>query len=241
VRRAVLIVAVLASLAGIALAAEGAYQTSEYTLTQKHKARPTGEHFAFDYVNPDDPDAKPPAVEKVVTILPRGSRYDPSVPGSCTASDAELTAQGAAACPEDSAVGGGVITVDTGVPGPGRIVTADAQFFNNAEDPEGEFIYLNTVRDTGARTVVRADVTRRRTITVAPLLPGIPPDGGAIDTVDVDVAKVVRTIDGERRGYITTPPRCPRSKSWVARVRFTYDGDYSQTVPTANGCRRRAG
>jgi len=241
VRRAPLILAVLALVAGVALAAEGPYQTSEYTLTKKRPAHPTGEHFKFDYVNPDDPDAKPPAVKKVVTILPRGAHYDASVPGSCTASDAELMAQGAAACPEDSAVGGGVITVDTGVPGPGRIVTADAEFFNNAEDPEGEFIYLNTIRDTDARTVVRADVTRRRTITVAPMLPGTPPDGGAIDTVDVEVAKVVRTVDGERRAYITTPPRCPESKTWIARVRFSYDGDYSQTVATPNDCRRRAG
>ena len=240
-RRALLIGAVLAGLAGIALATEGPYQTSEYTLTKKRTARPAGEHFVFDYVNPEDSDAKPPAVKKVVTILPRGGRYDASVPGSCTASDEELTAQGAAACPADSAIGGGVITVDTGVPGPARIVTADTEFFNNAEDPEGEFIYLNTIRDTGARTVLRADVTRRRTVTVAPFLPGTPADGGAIDTVDVEVAKVVRTIDGQRRAYITTPPRCPRSRTWFARVRFTYDGDYSQTVATPNGCRRRAG
>ena len=64
----------------------------------------------------------------------------------------------------------GVEPYDVGVPGPGRIVTADTEFFNNAEDPEGEFIYLNTVRGTGARTVVRADVTRRRTITTSPML-----------------------------------------------------------------------
>ncbi len=239
--RRLLILAVLAGFAAVAVAAEGPYQTSEYTLTQKRPARPTGEHFQFDYVNPDDPDAKPPAVKKVVTILPRGARYDASVPGSCTASDEELTLEGAAACPEDSAIGGGVITVDSGVPGPGRFVTADTEFFNNAEDPEGEFIYVNTIRDTDARTVLRADVTRRRTITVAPMLPGTPPDGGAIDTVDVDVAKVVRTIDGERRAYITTPQRCRRSKTWFARVRFIYDGDYSQTVATPNSCRRRAG
>ena len=188
-------------------------------------------------MNPEDPDAKPPVVKEVVTILPKGSRYDPSVPGSCTASDEELMLQGAAACPEDSRVGGGVITVDSGMPGPARIVTADTEFFNNAEDPEGEFIYLNTVRDTGARTVVRADVTTRRTITTAPMLPGTPPDGGAIDTVDVEVLKIARTIDGERRAYITTPPRCPRNRTWFARVQFSYDDDYSQTVATPNSCK----
>ena len=240
-RRALLIVAVLAVIAGVALAAKAPYQTSEYTLSQQRTDRPTSERFKFDYVNPDDSEAKPPAVKKVVTILPKGAHYDASVPGSCTASDAELMAQGAAACPEDSRIGGGVITVDSGVPGPARIVTADTEFFNNAEDPEGEFIYLNTVRDTEARTVIRADVTRRRTITVAGMLPGTPPDGGAVDTVDVEVLKIARRIDGERRAYITTPPRCRMSGTWFARVRFIYDGDYSQTVTTPNTCRRRQG
>ncbi len=230
---------VLGATAIAVMAEEPPYQTSEYTLTQERTVRPTGEHFVFDYVNPEDPEAKPPAVRRVVTILPKGARYDASVPGSCTASDEELMLQGAAACPEDSRVGGGVITVDTGMPGPARIVTADTEFFNNAEDPEGEFIYLNTVRDSGLRTVVRADVTRRRTITDAPMLPGTPPDGGAIDTVDVEVEKVVRTVDGVRRGYITTPARCPRSRTWFARVRFVYDDDYSQTIATPNRCKRR--
>jgi hypothetical protein len=239
VRLAGLASALFAVGAAIALAGEASYQSSEYTLDQKRPARPAAEHFQFDYVNPDDPEAKPPVVKKVVTILPKGARYDASVPGSCTASDAELMAQGAAACPEASRIGGGVITVDTGVPGPARIVTADTEFFNNAEDPEGEFIYLNTVRGTGARTVVRADVTKRRTITTSPMLPGTPPDGGAIDTVDVVVARVVRRIDGRRRAYITTPAECPRSRTWVARVKFSYDGDESQTVPTDNRCRRK--
>jgi hypothetical protein len=232
--------ALMAVAAGVAPAVEDdPYQTSEYTLTETRPARATSEHFQFDYVNPDDAEAKPPAVKQVVTILPRGARYDASVPGSCTATDEELMLQGAAACPADSAIGGGVITVDTGLPGPARIVTADTQFFNNAEDPEGEFIYLNTVRGTDARTVVRADVTQRRTITTAPMLPGTPPDGGAIDTVDVEVAKVVRTVDGEQRAYITTPPRCRRSRTWFARVRFVYDDEYSQTVATPNSCTRR--
>ena len=236
--RALVTAAVLALCAAVALAAEPPRQTSSYTLSQKRPGKATAEHFKFDYVNPDGEGDKPPAVRRVVTILPRGARYDPSVPGSCTAGDEELMAQGGAACPADSAIGGGVITVDTGVPGPGRFVTADTEFFNNAEDPDGEFIYVNTVRGTGARTVIRADVTRRRTITDADMLPGTPPEGGAIDTVDVTVSKVVKTVDGTRRAYITTPPRCPRGRRWITKVAFTYDDDYTQTVATPNRCRR---
>jgi hypothetical protein len=234
--------AAFAAASGIASAVDGSRQSASYTLDSKRPNAGTGERFVFDYVNPDDPESKPPAVTRVVTTLPRGSRYDVSVPGSCTASDEELQLQGAAACPADSAIGGGVVTVDTGLPGPARIVTADVEFFNNAEDPGGEFIYLNTVRGSAARTVMRADVDGRKTITQAPLLPGTPPDGGAIDTVDLRVSKISRVIDGVRRHYITTPRRCPKSRTWMTQVSFTYgDGaDYTQVVPTATPCRRKA-
>jgi hypothetical protein len=229
----------LALAAAVAPAADSPYQTSTYTLSAKRPASPTAERFKFDYVNPDDPAAKPRAVTRVVTILPRGARYDTSVPGSCTASDEELELQGGAACPPDSAIGGGVVTVDTGAPDPGRIVTADVEFFNNAEDTDGEFIYVNTVRGSTARTVIRADVTKRRTVTNLDMLPGTPPDGGAIDTVDVVVAKVVRTIGGKRRSYIRTPRRCRAGRRWIAKVRFSYGDDYSQLVTTPNPCKRR--
>jgi len=228
-----------ASLAAIAVAGPSdSRQDASYSLSETRVARSTGEHFLFDYRNPDDAAGKPPAVQRVVTILPRGARYNPAVPGSCTASDAELMAQGAAACPPDSAIGGGVVTVDTGVEGPGRIVTADVEFFNNATDPDGEFIFVNTVRDSQARTVIRADVTKRETITDAGMLPGTPPDGGSIDTVDIHVDNV--SSDG--RDYITTPPVCRGRKGdrhWTARVAFTYADGVTQTVPTHTPCSGR--
>ncbi len=229
--------ALVAVYAGIAPAQDAARQTSSYTLSSKLPGQSTAERFRFDYVNPDDPDGKPPAVRRVETILPHTARYDTSVPGSCTASDAELMTRGSAVCPADSAIGGGVVTVDAGTPG--EKVTADVEFFNNAEDPDGEFIYLNTVRGTGARTVIRADVTLRRTITPVDMLPGAPPDGGAIDTVDVTVADVSRTVDGVRRHYITNPKRCPADGRWTARVSFAYEDGVTQTVPTTNRCARR--
>ena len=228
------LVLALTALPALAFAGDGgSRQSSDYTLSQERPSSPTSEHFVFDYVNPNDPEAKPPAVEKVVTRLPNTAHFDSSVPGSCTATDAELMAQGADACPESSAIGGGVITVDTGVPGPGRFITADTLFFNNAEDPDGEFIYLNTARGTEGRTVIRADVTRRRTITgVFPPLPGTPPDGGSIDTVDVTVADVRSGGDA----FITTPRQCPQDGSWRPAVRFSYQDGVTQTVASEAPC-----
>jgi hypothetical protein len=229
----------LASALGVMLLGGGAValagysrQESHYTLSQHRPHHGTSEHFVFDYRNPDDPSGKPPAVRRVVTILPRHAHYDPSIPGSCKASDAELMALGGQACPRNSAIGGGVVTVDTGAPGPGRIVTADVEFFNNATDRRGEFIYVNTVRGTDARTVIRANVKRRKTVTNAGMLPGTPPDGGAIDTVDLKVS----AVHSKSGNYITTPRRCPARGFWKTKVRFTYADDVTQTVPDHSRC-----
>jgi hypothetical protein len=231
-RRLALLAVGCVLLSGAAIAAGPTdRQTASFTLTETRPGAPTSERFVFDYVNPDDGDAKPPAVSRVVTILPRGARYDTSAPDVCTASDAELIAQGGRACPPGSAIGGGVVTIDTGLPGPARIVTVDVEFFSNAD----EFIYVNTVRGTEVRTIIRADVTRRQTITDAGSLPGTPPDGGAIDTVDFHVDNVTR--DG--RNYLTTPPVCRGRRDdphWTARVAFTYGDGVTQTVPTHTPC-----
>jgi len=223
----------LGAAAPLALAqGETAYQTSSYTLSQERPGKTSSERFVFDYVDPADPAGKPPAVQRVTTILPKGARYDTSAPESCDAGDAELIAAGSSACPDGSRIGGGVVTVDTGAPEPGRIVTADVEFLN----APGEFIYVNTVRGSGARTIIRAEVTDRLTITETGMLPGTPPEGGSIDTVDVTVEGVSRIVDGERRRYITTPPRCPKDRSWTARVRFEYGDGTAQTMATENKC-----
>lgn len=241
-RTAIVATAAVLSCAGAVFAADGPRQTASFELTQSKPGTSTGEHLVFDYVNPDDPNAKPPAVSRVVTVLPRGARFDVSVPDSCPADDAALIAQGSAACPPGSIVGGGVVTVDTGAPPPLRIVTADVEFINNAADPDGELIYLNTVRGTGARTVIRADAAPRRGTVDVGMLPGAPPDGGSIDTVDVSLDAISRTIDGERRSYIATPKRCRGRRSdphWTTRVEFTYADGVTQTVRTPTPCTKR--
>jgi hypothetical protein len=214
---------------------DGSRQAARYSLSQHQPGKSTGERFVVDYVNPDDSTGKPPAVRRVVTVLPLKSRYDTSVPGLCTATDAELMVEGAAACPRDSRIGGGVVTVDTGFPGPGRFVEAEIEFFNNTD----ELIFLNTVRDSDARTVIRSELRGRKRITVVdPPLPGSPPDGGAIDTVDVSIGAISRIRDGERRNYIKTPPHCPPRGFWITATRFVYADGVGQTVKNRVRCER---
>src|SRR4051794_31521492 len=130
---------------------QGDYQHAVFRLTEHRSSHPTGERFVIDYSNPRDPAAKPVPVRHVTATLPRGARIDTGVPAPCGASDADLVARGAAACPPASRVGRGTGTVDTGFPGPGRSVAADVDVFNT----RGGFLTINTVRTPHYRNVFR--------------------------------------------------------------------------------------
>jgi RTX calcium-binding nonapeptide repeat (4 copies) len=229
--------AILASLAcalmpAAASAEAGSRQSAELRFLDGEPGVPTGITLNIDYVNPSDPGAKPPAVRKVVQDLAEGAQIDTSVPARCTASDAQLMLQGAQACPAGSRVGAGMITIDTGFPEPGRFIVADVVFLNNTN----QLIFVSTDRGSGARVVTRSAVEGRRVTTDAPPLPGAPPDGGAIDVVQVRLDEISHVVGGVRRGYITTPGGCPDSRAWTNSVAFTYADGVSQTVNTASTC-----
>jgi hypothetical protein len=212
-------------------------QAAALLLTSSEPGASSGWTFEVDYVNPIDPEGKPPAVRRVVTQLAPGAGFDTSVPARCAASDAELMAQGVAACPADSKVGEGYIRIDTGLAEPGRFIEADVTFLNAAT----EVIFLSTERQSGSRVVTRSTIEGGRTISMAPLLPGTPPDGAAIDIARVHLVAVSRKVDGEVRSYVSTPPGCPASGVWANSIEFTYADGASQTVDSPSPCSVAAG
>jgi hypothetical protein len=216
----------------VAGAQTGSRQSAVLRFTEQGPGTPSALMLAIDYVNPSDPSAKPPAVRTVVEQLAAGAQIDTAVPARCSASDAELMAQGSNACPAESRVGSGTIRIDTGFPEPGRYIDADVVFLNNTN----ELIFVSTERGSGARVVTRSEVRGGQIVNSAPTLPGTPPDGGAIDVVQVRLDSVTRKIGGARRGYVTTPGECPPSRSWSNSVTFTYADGISQTVSTASPC-----
>jgi hypothetical protein len=225
--------ALLATVAGFgalaAAAGENSRQTADSGLTAQRTAGPTGTRTAIDYFDPGDRGGKPPAVRKVELRLPRGTRIDTSVSVRCKASDAELMAQGADACPKRSSVGGGFLRLDTGVPGPGRYQDGDVKLLNN----DSELIFLSTTRDGGAHVVTRAKVRGRTIVTGVPVLPGAPPDGAALDKARTHLERI--TVDGH--AYIRTPAHCPPRGHWTVRHRFTYDDGVIQVVRSPTPCR----
>lgn len=232
---AALIVAVL-TVPTAAGAAKPRLETYRDTFTTTTPNASAGRHFQVEFVNPDDPEAKPPAVQHVALRLHPGSRFDTATIERCGASDPELMALGADACPAKSRVGTNLVVVDTGFPEPGRFATTDFVFFN-AKD---QLILLGTVRGTGARVVIRGRLRGNALDIDVPPLPGTPPDGGADKRERAVFLAASSTRDGRRRNYLTTPPTCPASGRWTHRVTYTYRDGVTQTGTAFSPCTNRA-
>lgn len=202
-------------------------QTDSTLFTTQRVNSPTGLGISIDYFNPQDRAAKPPAVRKIVTRLQPGTRIDPSVVAQCD--DVRALA---GACPPGSQVGGGVIQIDTGLPGPGRILTEDTVLFAG----QGSIIFLTRDRLTGAKLANDAVVSGSTMTSTVPPLPGTPPDGGALKLIQLHIDAISRGSGAGRRSLVTTPASCPRSRRWINQGTFAYADGVTQTVSASSAC-----
>ena len=212
--------------ASAAAVSESPRQTYSERFTTDLSSTSTGRMYTIDFFNPDDPEAKPHSFSHLHVELADGARFDTTALPQCKASDAELMAVGESACPEGSRVAEDETVIDTGIPGPGRLVTTDIVFFNNQD----ELVLIATTRDTGARVVLRAQVGENTIDLDTPMLPGTPPEGGA--------AKSQRGQWEARPGFLTTPPTCPESGFWTNRITWTYRDGVEQTEESRSPCRQ---
>ena len=228
------------ALAVVALAAQASAvsepprQTYNDRFTTEVPGASAGRAYAIEWVNPADPEGRPHSFSHLHVELADGARFDTSAIPYCEASDAELMAAGASACPPESKVATDETLIDTGFPAPGRYFTSDFVFFNNKD----ELILLATVREIGARVVLRAQVGENTIDLDVPMLPGTPPDGGAAKRQigQWDPRSSVR--DGRQVNYLTTPPTCPASRFWVNRVTYTYRDGVKQTAESKSPCKQ---
>lgn len=191
----------------------------------------TGRHFEVDIFDPADREAKPPAVRRVLLELAEGSRFNTGDLPQCDASDSELVSQGAEACPAESQVGAGPIQIDTGFPGPGRMLISDTTFFNNQD----ELIILSNV--DGVRVPLRGKIRENTLEIEIPPLPGTPPDGGADSGENIMFTRKSTTLpDGTVANYLTTPPVCPDSGIWINRLTYTFADGVKQSFTSLSPC-----
>jgi len=227
-----------AAITTFAVAAEAAIAqqagvTYSDQFTTREPGAQSGRHNVNRYFNAADPEAKPPPLKHLRIELPPGARFDTGALPECMASDAELAARGAAACPGATKLGDEVYLFDTGFPEPNRHVTTDIDFFNERDG----IIIVSRERSTGSNLILHGKVTPRTYDLEYTPLPGTPPDGGANRSEDARFL----AARGPGGPYLTTPPTCPPSGSWTFRATFTYMNGEVLDRESRSPCRRAAG
>jgi len=229
---ALALVALLA--ASASSAAGGERQEVRSALTTKRPGASTGTRMEMRFVDPADPAGKPYAVDRVVVVSPRGARIDHDAVPQCTASDAELMARGADACPAGSQVQSGWLVLDTGSPiGAGRLIRFRSATFN----APGGFVSIGEAEEFAFRGVVRSYTDGRKVTVDYAEAPGFGgPDSQAAMTTMVTHGPPRGT---KRRPLLRTPPSCPRSGRWTIRFTFIYHDGVRETERTRAPCRRK--
>jgi hypothetical protein len=198
-----------------ALAASTPAGDFSFQFTTGQPSVPAGVEFRQLYKNPDDPDAKPSAVRAFLFGAPEGTVFDGSAVPACNATDQQFQQMGKAACPADTVVGGGFITVMTGIPGE-QPFPSDATVFNSGDG----IIELFTDKSTGAFLAIERPKFRGTNAfedTDIAVTPGGPPDGMSAAREAYLAFPLTRGADG--RPFITTPPAC--GGLWTARFEWT--------------------
>lgn len=175
------------------------------------------------------PEAKPSPIRRIVILAPRGMRFDSRALPACQASDDELRAQGDAACPAASALGGGVLTGMTGFGPPFDPVATDVTVYNTATGN------VELVKEQSSGRTLATDrfkIEGRTWSASPPSTPGGPPDGET----------AVRRIDfkyAPKAAWALAPRRCPRDRRWRSTGIFTYQDGVTATVDDVTPCKRR--
>jgi hypothetical protein len=228
-------VAVAATLAVAATVQGGETDRAAYDfkLSAKTPSTPSGLSVHVVLKHPDDPEAKPPALDGAELGLPPGMKIDDSAVPRCEATDDDFQMQGRDACPADTQVGEGAVTVMTGVP-PADPQTLDIVAFNG----EGEVVEVVFFPDTNAVAGIdRVTIEDDRLVAHPPSPPGGPPDGRtAIRELKLEVP---RRLGPNGDPYVTTPPDCANG-AWLSRGHFEFADGGQTVVPSESSCEPQA-
>lgn len=185
-----------------------------FPFTSTQPGSPTGIVLYVLYKDPKDPNAKPSAVDRILFTAPEGTVFDGTAVPACKATDSELQQRSKAACPPESVVGEGFITVMAGIPGESsKGYPLDATVFNTGD----ALIELFTEQGTGAYTAHERLPFRSKNSFEGPNIadtPGLGSDGRSAAREVSIVFPLTRGPSG--KSFITTPPDCPASRRWTA-------------------------
>lgn len=214
----------------VAAAQTGDRQDATAGFVEKRPGVVSGDFFRATIEDPANPNGKPPAVRRIVEIFPPGSTTDPGAIPHCTASDAELMAQGAAACPPGSHFGDGFAEFVSGFGPPADPILLDVNVFFTGDGQAN----LATERRSGVRFVTRTPFEGEKATSDFQPQPGGPPDGQTVLRRTELTMRPQVSKDGRR--FFSTPSTCPADGLWRFRLIFTYADGVTQEEDPVSPC-----
>lgn len=205
-----------ATIGVVPAAADGAQLSFGFGFGARRPGVATTAHVNVRF--PRDADGRPRQLTKLDFRFPTGTRIDRRVAPTCMASDAQIDQRGPAACPAATQVGWGLAHADTGLGPPIDPVAVDAHTFNTPGGTVNVFTPHGSPEPAMWRTRQRYRGPWVRDA-FPPPAPGFPPPNGRSLPTDATFTLDRRAGD---RSWLTTPPRCPPRRFWVARIAVGY-------------------
>ena len=260
-RKLIIAVTVVAALVTAAVALAATQRTYTQTFAAKDGGKPTTKKHSpsatFFKEHSEDPDNsanhQPKQDASVDDIFPPGSAINGAIPGTCNASNDDFRTKAQKACPKKSKVGHGSAVVRTPFNGSSDI-PATVDGFNNKKKKQ-LILYINP---QGANPIVLRGQLKGKPgknqylhvpIPVNCVL-GSPPGcggGGDVRIVDLKLSifKITKKVKVRKhhktrkvkKGYLTTPKKCPSSKLWTFTIKFHGRDGVTQTYTSKSPCK----
>jgi hypothetical protein len=203
-------------------------------LTTKKPATSAGWSADVKLRDPGDPMGRPKILTGVKFNLPKGSKWDAKAHAACKATDADFMTKGPAEfCSKSSRYGSGRASVIVGSsPLSFPITSYNLQPLDfNGKKRE---LLLDVVLDPNNPALSFSIEGRLSGHSVAFDLAAAPQYD--IHTTDIHFALPPAKIG--KHAYLTTPKKCPKSKSWKASVQSTYSDGSKESAPLKVPCKR---
>lgn len=199
---------------------------------------PTGINWTSRYHAAGDPSQPPPAMNKMVFYSPPGMTFNTNVPEKCTATDAELSLRGPAACPPGSKLGQGTTDGIFYYPFSDQVFDQfhhNLYIFNNTNE---QIVLVESEGYTVQRGIVHPDNSLEfNTTTCFPASPtGECPDDYIVQLGSTTAIPAYTNASGS---YATTPPTCPKTRYWTTTVSFWWADGSQDNVATTQPCSKR--
>ncbi len=228
----------LAALTLLALTAATALAASETTTfsfkqTSKGEDASTGIAFKTAFGDPAAPGGVPAGLKSFKIVMAKGTKIDPAGAVQCKATDAELMAEAAAACPAASKIGTGSATATSAT---GANVKVGAVIFNEKTAAgKNAFLFLFLLNDAYAAVF---DAPVKGNTLSASGLTGALPGGLVVTQFSGNIAKHSKGKGKKRHDLITTPRTCkPGAKKWVNTATFTFVNGDKDTGTSSSPCK----